>query len=301
MITALWFNNSNLYKNKITHTKAKKNPTESASNTGNTYLYNYPARAYLANVSFKAITFPKESAKLHMEAKENIAKINSVLADILDTIPGKSYSRIKDIISITDKLQSKNFVDDLIGYTKVLDEPEDKYIQKIMQKIQEKHESGMINLKVIKNFSDTKTKPYISFDHIETLKKVFANSRVVNDDFNNGYTTAIIRFDVNNLPVELQIRGTQVEKLHNIEHLLYDIKKGKTILKHDDETNKSLDKVIKSYYNLSEEQLKDYDEYIKNYYRYYRALEDNIDIEKPDLPGNINNTLSIQNLEKLVV
>lgn len=287
----------NPYKN----INARKNNSASNSKAVQASLPHKSARKVHAYTPIFKANFYQEAAEWNTLAKENSGKIKKAIDDILYDIAGESYSRIKDITSSADKLKSKGYLDDLIGYTIILDNPNQKPIHEIMKRFIAKEKQGELKVKTIKNYFDPKTKPYISFDYMEKLKEIFSKAKVVNDDFNNGYNTAIVKFLVGDIPIELQIRGKQVEKIQKIEHLIYDIKQNKTILKYDENTNNALKKVVKAYKSLSPSQVKKYEQYMKNHYLYNRALEcDFHKIAKPTLPKSLNKLLSIENLEQFV-
>lgn len=288
----------NLYRNINT----RKNTSARNTRAIQASLPQDSARKVYANTPIFQANFYQEAASWNALAKENSGKVKEVLDDILLDIAGESYSRIKDITSSADKLKSKGYLDDLLGYTILLDNPNQKPIHEIMKRFISKEKQGELKVKTIKNYFDPKAKPYVSFDYMEKLKEAFPKSRVLDEDFNNGYNTVIVKFLVGNIPVELQIRGKQVEKIQKVEHLIYDIKQNKTVLKYDEATNSALKKVIKAYKSLSPSQVKKYEQYIKNYYIYSRALECDFKLtKKPIFPKNLNKILSMEHLEQFTL
>lgn len=288
----------NLYRNI---NNKKNNSTSKPEAVQASLQHNCTKSAYAYTPMFQA-NFYQEAVSWNALAKENSGKVKKVIDDILQDIAGESYSRIKDIASSADKLKFKGYLDDLIGYTILLDNPNQKPIHEIINRFISKEKKGALKIKTIKNYFDPQAKPYISFDYMEKLKETFPKSRVLNEDFNNGYNTAIVKFLVDNIPVELQIRGKHVEKVQKIEHLIYNIKQNKAVLKYDEETNNALKKTIREYKKLTPIHLKKYEQYIKNYYIYSRALECDFKLtKKPIFPKSLNKILSIENLEQFTL
>jgi hypothetical protein len=74
---------------------------------------------------------------------------------------------------------------------------------------------------------------------------------------------------------ELQIRGPQVDQVANVEHLVYDIRQGKTLSDNNVFSSQCLNKrkLEKLIQNLSSEQTQDYMDYLAHYYQKARMLE----------------------------
>lgn len=289
-----------LFKNPLVFYRNK--PTRQDNNFNINYRQSCKADCFVRTQCVKTPTFQANllpTSVLATVARRHKPKINALFMDILSDIPGIVYSRIKSGISINDKIKSKGYVDDLIGYTKVLEQPDEQSISEILRRIKMKHDLGQIRVTEIKNYYDPECVPYIGLQKMIELRGFYPNIPIENCDHNNGYTTAIVRFLVQDIPVELQLRGKHVEKIQRCEHLVYDISQNKTVLKYDELTNSKIKAIMQAYKALTSEQRSEYNKYISKYYRCYRALEDGYSLELPELPKGIDSCLSIPNLKEL--
>lgn len=84
---------------------------------------------------------------------------------------------------------------------------------------------------------------------------------------------------------ELQVRGEFVHKFAEVEHIPYDIKKGKIKPGHKDfEKCKDIYKIIKC---MDEKSYESYQEYLAQTYKYLRLKEFGIEIPEPKLPTDL--------------
>lgn len=127
----------------------------------------------------------------------------------------------------------------------------------------------------------------------------------------NGYITTqgklVMKVNHNgkNIPVkvEFQIRGEEVNKFAEVEHIPYDLREGKKLdfKKYSPEQRKLLNKIEKESKRINEDtSLKTaYNEYLKKCYNYHYAKDYGIDLPLPNLPKGISEVLNQENLFKL--
>ncbi len=102
----------------------------------------------------------------------------------------------------------------------------------------------------------------------------------------SGYTTAQTNLTSNHTlgtqlaDVELQIRGKEVNSFADVEHIPYDIRKGKTKI-----TNLKYKDIYSTMKGLSEDSYKQYNEYLSRVYEHLRLKELGIATEVPKIPN----------------
>lgn len=130
----------------------------------------------------------------------------------------------------------------------------------------------------------------------------------------SGYTTTQFKIQFQNPrtggfengPVaELQVRGEMLDKFCRIEHLLYDIQKGKNVYKDDGtgELRAKLEPIIRPLADtldeLSEPDHKRFQAYLTEMYDYIRRAETGENATYPELPEGLPEQLKVENLADL--
>ncbi len=220
---------------------------------------------------------------------------------------GQLSGRLKSKTSIGDKLRlhakqeqnpelttqwAKNQVTDLLGFRIVLHEGKAASVEAVVQALVPKLQTGTLRLSKISNYQAQNSAPYLNADHIATLRSAQAQAynpfsqdpsqasfSVFSGDSSaikaSGYTAAQLKGRYKNLPIEIQIRGPEVDKIARMEHLIYDIRKGKTVIRRDAllSSGVSRGKLEESIQRLSPEEFSDYLHYLNQHYCKARSAE----------------------------
>lgn len=98
---------------------------------------------------------------------------------------------------------------------------------------------------------------------------------------------------------EFQLRGQEVGKVAEYEHIPYDLRTGKDISKGSNKIGALLVPFKKAIGALTEEQYTMYESYLAATYRYARRAELGLKSRKVKLPEGFDEKLSVENLQKL--
>lgn len=132
------------------------------------------------------------------------------------------------------------------------------------------------------------------------VAKTNVKVKVKNASKPSGYTATQLKIkQKNGKVIELQIRGEEIDKVSNWEHIPYDLRQGKDIAKGNNQLGILLSKAQKVIKELSTEQYAKYQEYIYDNYIYAQAKEFGKITTNPSLPEGIDPILSSENLRAL--
>ena len=226
------------------------------------------------------------------------------------SILGKVSSRVKTLSSIKAKLtrvfknttekisykQALSNVGDAIGWRLVVSK--EQKIQPIVDKLCELINKDELKVTILHNYVGENGQPYFSEKQVNqiqlTMKKKYPDIEFIGfqgqEIKKSGYTTTQMMVILKNgIQGELQIRGEEIQRLAEIEHLYYDIDLGKP-------TKYPELKAIVS--NMTQDQKKLYNIYLSNLYNWARKKEHGEAVEQPSLPINISPELSYDSLKK---
>ncbi len=221
---------------------------------------------------------------------------------------GTLSGRVKTPASIADKLirvaQKENIttispswakakITDAIGFRLILRQGGPQEMDRCVQSLAPLIENNRMALLEINDYHGPRCASYLSTPNLKTLLKAHQTAhkalpeplkapsvQVIHHTpqavKSSGYTALQlkVRFQ-DGTPGELQIRGPQVEKVASVEHLVYDIRKGKTLPGRNVSSSGGLDKrkLETIIHNLSPRQTEDYLAYLAQYYQKARLLE----------------------------
>lgn len=138
-----------------------------------------------------------------------------------------------------DKEEAINWIRDLIGLRLIL--PDDFDMKQVEKYLTNAISKGELNITKISNYHSSHIYPYISQNTLKMWKQLspgIITASSSNIRKKNGYTTTQMNINFNvpdksgktkTLKGELQIRSESLNKLGQIEHLIYDILEGKNI------------------------------------------------------------------------
>ncbi len=256
----------------------------------------------LAN-AWKIITKPykliKNSKKLQAEGEKNFEAVFNTLKEAFpDDLRPKLKGRYKSSVSIYSKLSKNEQILDLYGFRLVIDDVKPKNIERIILSLKKIMDEG-IKLTHIKNYRGKKYS-YFSNAQIKKLKAVSGCKTTISQK-PNGYITTHLKFQLKDGKiVELQIRGSEIDKVANWEHLIYDIREGKDISAGNNKIGIFLNKFINAVKKLKFEQYQKYMKYIKQKYGLAQAKEFGGRIpEEPRISKGMDLILEAPSLEAL--
>ncbi len=151
---------------------------------------------------------------------------------------------------------------------------------------------------------------YLRGENIQKLKE-YLGATTDDKTLKNGYITNQLRMEMNfnnknkkiPIKVELQIRGEDINKFAEVEHIPYDLREGKQIdlTKYNNEQRVLIYKIEKESRRIDkDEKLKtSYSDYLAKCYDYQFAKEYGVNFPVPELPAELDNVLSMESLFKL--
>lgn len=205
------------------------------------------------------------------------------------------------------------------AYEKYMRQQMDKLTDMFMEFCKPNKNEETVKLMQVCNISDMKMKKLISYgganqylrgENIQRLKEL-GGMEAIEKTLENGYITNQGRLEMTfdhkgkNLPikVEFQIRGEEVNKFAEVEHIPYDLREGKQIdlTKYNPEQRILINKIQKESKKLSQnEQLNtEYNKYLEKCYDYHFSKEYGVTLPKPKLPEGINEVMDMDSLFKL--
>ena len=278
--------------------------------------------------------------KIQEEGRQDTENTKIKIANALGVKPEDINVRAKGLESTYDKLarkllngkeienlnQAKPMVDDLVGTRLVMDDVSQENIDKLVDNLCNSILNHEIQITEIHNYSNNSQK-YLSENNIKSILKAnaLANKDLeakglkgveikINKDEQislSGYVSAQmnIRYKDENGNLgargELQIRGNIMNKYGEIEHIPYDIRRGKNIGKNNTELEKHFEPVEHAVHKLKRNGLdKVYDNYILECYKYLRDYElgkTKSEFKLPDFPQEIKEyeILSFESLDRI--
>lgn len=155
------------------------------------------------------------------------------------------YKALESVLKITNKSRKEatNWIRDLVGLRLVL--PDSLNMKEVEKYIVDAAISGKLNITKVSNYHSSHIHPYIGKDTLKLLQESLPGLLVVrNADVRkkNGYTTTQMNIvfpmpdkkepgKTKYINCELQIRSQSLNKIGQIEHLIYDILENKDISK----------------------------------------------------------------------
>lgn len=151
---------------------------------------------------------------------------------------------------------------------------------------------------------------YLRGENLQKLKE-YLGATTTDKTLPNGYITNQLRMEMNfnnkgkkiPIKVEVQIRGEDVNKFAEVEHIPYDLREGKQInfKDYNEEQRLLIYKIEKETRRIDKNKtLKDsYDSYLAKCYDYHFAKEYGVNLPVPKLPEELNQVLSMESLFKL--
>ena len=278
--------------------------------------------------------------QIQNEGVQDGEKTKVRIANALGVKPENIMARAKGLESTYDKLarkvlngkdienlnQAKPLVDDLVGTRLVMNDVSQENIDKLVDNLCKSIRNHEVQITEIHNYSNNAQK-YLSEDNIKSILKAnaLANKdleakgqkgveiKIEKDEQTSisGYVSAQmnIRYKDENgnfgARGELQIRGDNMNKYGEIEHIPYDIRRGKNIGKNNAELEKHFEPVEHAVHKLKRNGLdKIYDNYILDCYKYLRDYElgkAEGEFRLPDFPNEIKDyeILSFESLDRI--
>lgn len=219
---------------------------------------------------------------------------------------GISKLKAKRKMFNTDDDFARKLVDDLVGTRLVVKDPVPENIDKIVNSLVEAIKNDKIVITEIKNYygAGNQKGVYFNENHIAKIKAAADDKGITIKSIeapipkDSGYCTVQmkIKHKSGNWG-ELQIRGKHINEIENVEHIVYDLKKGKDIVKGNLELSKLFYPIKNAIKKLSPGKYSEFQDYIVKKYKFARAKEMGIAVEDPILPNGVDKILDINNLK----
>lgn len=153
----------------------------------------------------------------------------------------RDYKVLEKVLSTSKKdyMQAKAWVKDLVGLRMII--PDDADMMIAANYLTEAISNGKINVTRVSNYHANHIYPYISKDTLQLWKQLSPGMHLVQASSvrkQNGYTTTQMNLEheiknksgkIKKVLVELQLRSEALNRIGQIEHLIYDIQAGKDI------------------------------------------------------------------------
>jgi hypothetical protein len=195
---------------------------------------------------------------------------------------------------------------DSFGARLVMDDCSPEGVQKVVDKIIEQVDKGELEILAIDNYYGTDGTPYFSDAQVETIRQhCLDKGQIVEINISekaSGYTTCQINVKHKNGVIsEFQIRGSEINKQAEVEHLYYDFCQNKNPIA----KNPALESVLSPLQDVVENlkrpenaKLKAaYEQYLTQCYKKARAIEENKPYKEPVFPSGLDPMLKMENLE----
>lgn len=209
----------------------------------------------------------------------------------------------------TDDDFARKFVDDLVGTRLVVKDPVPENIDKIVNSLVEAIKNDKIVITEIKNYygAGNQKGVYFNENHIAKIKAAAKDKDITIKSIDapipkdSGYCTVQmkIKHKSGNWG-ELQIRGQHINEIENVEHIVYDLKKGKDIIKGNLELAKLFYPIKKAIKKLSAEKYSEYQDYVVKMYKFARDKEIGVISEQPIIPNGVESVLDVKNLKTVL-
>lgn len=262
---------------------------------------------------------------------DSIAQVDEIFGE-----HGRVIGRPKSDSSVTDKLARKVIdkgreyptaeaatpdVGDAIGTRLIMRNGSAAEADQVAQSLATAIREGKIEITEINNYRGADGLPYFTDEHVQAFMKSadIAKSKslstvgseemtIVNTGEKatkaSGYTTTQMNVRHRNGALgELQIRGPQIDRFAEIEHIIYDMRQGKTLAGDFPSALRSqLDGVRGTLKGLSKEQFDTYLAYVSDDYKRYRMIENGVtNVPEPMLPQSLQEFphLELGNIDRL--
>lgn len=160
-----------------------------------------------------------------------------------DLVHNVDFKALENVLKVTrnSKIEATDWIRDLVGIRLVL--PDDVDMSLVEDYIKKAAMTGKTNITKISNYHSSHIYPYISKNTLKLLRESIPGLYIVSSSEvrkKNGYTTTQMNIihsipekhdKVVNINCELQIRSASLNKIGQIEHLIYDILENKDISK----------------------------------------------------------------------
>lgn len=234
-------------------------------------------------------------------------------------LDSRDFKTFEKVLTTTKKDydETVNWIKDLIGLRMVI--PENADMNKAADYLTNAILKGKLTVTIVSNYHANHIYPYISQDTVKLWKQSVPGMELVQTSSvrkKNGYTTTQMNI-VHNVKdksgklrkvlVELQLRSEQLNKIGQIEHLIYDILADKNIGKNIPELEKYYDsigikKAVKDVFDnpAKESSYVDYERAMYSWIRHIETKNSKVKYEKPILTefglGEYENLLSFEAL-----
>ncbi len=260
--------------------------------------------------------------KLLDKTEKELVKLSIMDGDV--KLDSRDYKVLEKVLGTSKKdyEEAVNWIKDLIGLRMII--PEDADMNKAAEYLTKAILSGKLNVTRVSNYHSKHIYPYISQDTVKLWKQSVPGIELVQSNAirkKNGYTTTQMNIlheikdkngKVRPVWVELQIRSEQLNKIGQIEHLIYDILANKNIGKNIPELEKyyetiGIEKAVKEVFgNPTKENA--YVDYERAMYSWIRHNENPkskaiLSYDKPILTefglGEYEHLLSFESLDRI--
>jgi len=265
---------------------------------------------------------------IHNRAKNNLKTaekvIRSVCKETLKLRDGKRKAqftkRAKTKKSILEKLLNKaskerltkkedfdKLIRDIAASRIVLPKGNAQEIEVFVKEFVQGIKEGKIKPVMISNYHGENTKPYLSADQeYEIVRACLENGNEILQKFGKGaikkigYTCLQINYKIpGNIICELQIRGREVDRIANAEHIFYKYSNNPNYQNEFPQITKALEPIGKIISGLDKVQRGNYRSYLRRWYNWAREFEiTGIKNPEPKCPKSIPKELSIENLNE---
>ncbi len=276
--------------------------------------------------------FPEAYAqftKLFDGLAQDVNPIKGSNGDIYQINGNIMYGRPKTVVSLGDKIINKikggtnipdidtarKIVEDGIGTRLIVDKIDEESMQKITDRLCQEIEEGHIKITEINNYRGEGLPPYFTEKQIDALKnsieirrteekrlgiydETLKDLKIITGNHEkavkaSGYTAFQMNVIYENGTLgEIQIRGREMDKLAEVEHIPYDTRQGKKL-------KSKYDNVVKIIKALSDSDYERYQKYWQQMYEYAVKKEKGIPCDKPELPDGIPKEISYEELQKI--
>lgn len=248
---------------------------------------------------FEKMVRHREELKSQLNAVKNNTKLS---AEEKATAIKTLQEQIKKFD--TDKNVTKSVIGDAYGAR--ISDLTPSSTKKIVSALQKAAKEGKIEILEVENYRgkklncSTENKFYLDEVQLKKLANSSKNVNVSSKAKESGYTAIQLKVKPKNGKVlELQLRGKEVDKVADWEHIPYDLRQGKDIAKGSNINGANLAKVQKAVSKLTKEQDVQYKQYIYDNYMYAQAKELGKKVKAPKLPEGIDKALSSENLMEI--
>ncbi len=224
-------------------------------------------------------------------------------ASALDKVVTKVQKTGNPIIEgspiLPNTMQARKMIGDAIGGRVILPTGNAKEVDTAVSQLTEGIKKGDIKLSELNNYKGKDGLPYFTDQHVLQIQEAHAIAQknglvdtpldVISGSHpkavkNSGYTTTQMNATTRNgANIELQIRGPEIQKLGEIEHLVYDLRQGKSIPANlPNEISEKMNTLSHTLKTLPKDAYDDYMGYLTQAYRNARLRETGV-TEIPEL------------------